>query len=180
VEGLPTWISRIEDGPELRTGVEVAITDRQEKEFADLGFIPLTQVKNSDFAVFFNSSSCCEPKRYTEDSANANSRLSCQLQYVLTGSRFMHYLKVMARDVRGSYISANDWERKFNRWISQYVNVDDMASPSIRAHAPLREARIDVVEAAGKPGTYRVVAFLRPYFQMEELSVSLRFVGFIP
>ena len=180
VEGLPTWISRVEKEPEVRACVEVQITDRREKEVADLGYLALTQVKNTDFAVFFSSQSCFEPKRYTELAANVNSRLSCQLQYVLTGSRFMHYLKVMARDKRGSYNSRGDWERLFNRWISQYVNVDDMASPSIRAHAPLREARIDVVEDPGKPGTYRVIGFLRPHFQMDELSVSLRFVGFIP
>ena len=94
---------RIDKEPEVRACVEISITDRREKEISDLGFMALAQVKNSDFAVFFSSPSCYEPKRYTEYAANANSRLSCQLQYVLTGSRFMHYLKVMARDKLGSY-----------------------------------------------------------------------------
>jgi type VI secretion system protein ImpC len=180
VEGLPTWISRIDEEPEVRASVEFQITDRREKELSDLGFLALIQVKNSDLAVFFNSPSCYEPNRYVSDAANMNSRLSCQLQYVLTGSRFMQYLKVMVRDERASYSSRGDWERLFNRWISQYVNVDDMASPSIRADAPLREARIEVVEDPGRPGTFKVIGYLRPHFQMDELSVSLRFVGSIP
>jgi type VI secretion system protein ImpC len=179
VEGLPTWISRAEMEGEIRSCVEFMITDRHEKEFSDLGFLPLTQLRNSEFAVFLSTPSCCSPKRYTDNEANANSRSSCQLQYVLTASRFMHYLKVIARDRLGSYASRGDLERLFNNWIARYVNVDDQASPAIRAHRPLREARIDVSEDPGKPGVYRIIAFLRPHFQMDELSVSLRFVGYI-
>jgi type VI secretion system protein ImpC len=180
VEGLPTWISRTEEEPEVRASVEFQITDRREKELSDLGFLALTQVKNSNLAVFYNSPSCYEPGRYDSEAANLNSRLSCQLQYVLTGSRFMHYFKVMVRDARASYSSRGDWERLFNRWISHYVNVDDMASPSIRVRAPLREARIEVAEDRGRPGTYMIIGYIRPHFQMDELSVSLRFIGSIP
>jgi type VI secretion system protein ImpC len=180
VEGLPTWISRVDNEAETRSCVEIAITDRREKEISDLGFLALTQAINSDFAVFFSAPSCCRPKQYAADAANVNSRLSCQLQYVLTASRFMHYLKVMARDSLESYRSRADLERHFNRWISEYVNVDDQASPSIRAQMPLREALINVSDDLNRPGAYRVVAFLRPHFQLDELSVSLRVVGFIP
>jgi type VI secretion system protein ImpC len=179
VEGLPTWVSQ-EEERDLRSGIEAMITDRREKELADLGFLPLVQIKNTDLAVFFTASSCCRPKRYDNDAASANSRLMCQLSYVLTGARFMHYVKVIARDRIGSYTTRGQWERQLNRWVASYVTSDDQASPAIRAKFPLREARIDVAEDPGKPGSYRVVAFLRPYFQLEELSVSLRIVGRIP
>jgi type VI secretion system protein ImpC len=179
VEGLPTWVSQDEER-DLRSGIEAIITDRREKELADLGFLPLVQIKNTDRAVFFTASSCCRPKRYDNDAASANSRLMCQLSYVLTGARFMHYVKVIARDRVGSYHARGEWERHLNRWIGSYVMSDDQASPAIRAEDPLREARIDVAEDPGKPGSYRVVTFLRPYFQLEELSVSLRIVGRIP
>jgi type VI secretion system protein ImpC len=55
-----------------------------------------------------------------------------------------------------------------------------MASPATKAQRPLREARIDVTEVAGKPGVYRAVAFLRPHFQLDELTVSLRLVADLP
>ena len=61
-----------------------------------------------------------------------------------------------------------------------YVSPDDNASPATKASKPLREARIDVVEVPGKPGVYRAVAFLRPHFQLDELSVSLRLVADLP
>jgi type VI secretion system protein ImpC len=179
VEGLPTWIRHQEEGGDIRLSVEVALHDRREKELSDLGFIPLVQFKGTDLAVFFSVQSCCQPRQYDTDDANANSRLSCQLPYILTSSRFMHYVKAMARDKIGSYHTRGDWERFFNDWISHYVLVDDQASPAIRATRPLREARIDVSEDQGKPGRYRIVAYLRPYFQLDELSVSLRVIGYI-
>ena len=180
VEGLPTWVSRTEDETETRSALETNIGDRREKEFSDLGFLPLVQVKNADYAVFFSASSCAAPRSYDNDAANANSRLLCQLPYVLTASRFVHYLKVIARDRVGSFHSRGEWENYFNGWISNYVILDDEVSPATKAKYPLREARIEVVEDPGKPGSYRLIAFLRPTFQLDELSVSLRVVTSIP
>jgi type VI secretion system protein ImpC len=180
VEGLPTWVSRLDDQTETRSALEIGITDRREKELSDLGFLPLVQVKDTDYAVFFSVPSCASPKQYSNNAANVNSRLSCQLPYVLTASRFVHYLKVIARDKVGSYHVRGEWENFFNRWISDYVILDDAASPAIQARRPLREARIEIAEDPGKPGSYRLIAFLRPTFQLDELSVSLRVVTNIP
>ncbi len=180
VEGLPTWVSHGGDGAEVRSGVEVMLSDRREKELSDLGFLPLVQNLNTDLATFFSVPSCSKPKLYMDPGADTNSRLSCQLQYILAASRFMQYFKVMARDRVGSYHTRGDWERLFNDWIRRYVILDDQASPAIQASHPLREARIDVAEDPDKPGVYKLVAFLRPTFQLDELSVSLRFVGRIP
>jgi type VI secretion system protein ImpC len=180
VEGLPTWLHHQENEEgDIRLSVEVALLDRLEKELSDLGFMPLLQFKGTDLAAFFSVQSCCQPRQYDAAAANANSRLSCQLPYLLTSSRFMHYVKMMARDHLGSYMSRGDWEQLFNNWISRYVLVDDQASPAVRATRPLREARIDVSEDPGKPGRYRIVAYLRPHFQLDELSVSLRVMGYI-
>jgi type VI secretion system protein ImpC len=180
VEGLPTWVYEAEDKEVIRSGVEVMITDRREKEISDLGFLPLVDQRSTDAAVFFSASSCCMPKLYDSDVANANSRLTTQLQYVLTASRFMHYFKAITRDLNGSYHVRSELENFLNRWVLRYVLSDDQASPAIRSQRPLREARIDLLDDPSKPGAYRVVAFLRPYYQLEELSVSLRIVGRIP
>jgi type VI secretion system protein ImpC len=95
-------------------------------------------------------------------------------------SRFAHYLKAMMRDKIGSFMSRSDCERFLNQWISNYVTPDDNASPATKAQFPLRDARIDVSEVPGKPGVYRAIAFLRPHFQLDELSVSLRLVAELP
>lgn len=179
VEGLPSWIRHHGEDGDIRLSVEVSLHDRREKELSDLGFIPLVQVKGTDSAVFFSAQSCCQPRQYAAEAANANSRLSCQLPYQLTSSRFMHYFWAMARDKVAGFMSRGDWERYLNDWISRYVLVDDQASPAIRATKPLREARIDVSEDHGKPGRYRIDAYLRPHFQLDELSVSLRVRGYI-
>jgi type VI secretion system protein ImpC len=95
-------------------------------------------------------------------------------------ARFAHYLKVMMRDKIGSALSRSDTQRFLNNWISQYVCTDDNASQAVKAQLPLREANIEVMEIAGKPGAYRAVAFLKPHFQLDELSVSLRLVADLP
>lgn len=181
VDGLPTHAFPTDEG-EIATKcpTEVAITDRREKEFADNGFIPLVHCKGTDYAAFFATQSANKPKKYDTDDANANARLSSQLQYMFAVSRFAHYLKVMVRDKIGSFMSRSDAEQFLNRWIMNYVTPDDNASPKMKAQYPLREAKIEVAEVPGKPGAYRAVAFLRPHFQLDELSVSLRLVAELP
>jgi type VI secretion system protein ImpC len=181
VEGLPTHTFTTDEGEvALKCPTEIAITDRREKELSDLGFIPLVHCKGTDYAAFFGAQSCQKAKKYDTDAANANARLSTQLQYIMAVSRFAHYLKSMMRDKIGSFMSRSDCERFLNRWIMNYVTEDDNASAATKAQYPLREARIDVAEVAGKPGVYRAVAFLRPHFQLDELTVSLRLVAELP
>ena len=181
VDSLPTHTFETDEGEvALKYPTEVAITDRREKEFSDNGFIPLVHCKGTDYAAFFGMQSCNKAKKYDTDAANANARLSTQLQYMFATSRFAHYLKSMMRDKIGSFMSRENCEDFLNRWINNYVTADDSATPRVKAKYPLREARVDVAEIPGKPGCYRAVAFLRPHFQLDELSVSLRLVADLP
>jgi type VI secretion system protein ImpC len=181
VTGLPVHNFYTDEGDvTMKCPTEVPITDRREKELADLGFVPLVHCKDTDYAAFFSVQSAQKPKIYDTDAANANARLSTQIPYIMAVSRFAHYLKAMMRDKIGSFMSRADAEIFLNRWIMRYVIPDDTASPQMKARCPLREARVDVTEVPGKPGVYRAVAFLRPHFQLEELTVSLRLVADLP
>lgn len=181
VEGLPTHTFRTDDGEiALKCPTEIAITDRREKELSDLGFIPLVHCKGTDYAAFFGAQSCQKIRKYDTDAANANARLSSQMQYLMATSRFAHYLKAMMRDKIGSFMSRADCETFLNRWISNYVLASDTGTQEDKSKYPLREARVEVAEVAGKPGAYRAVAFLRPHFQLDELSASLRLVAELP
>jgi len=181
VEGLPTHNFTTDSGDvALKCPTEAPITDRREKELADLGFVPLVHCKGTDYAAFFSVQSGQKSKVYDSEAANANARLSTQLPYILAVSRFAHYLKAMMRDKVGSFMSRSDAEVFLNQWIIQYVCPDDAASQHYKAAHPLREARVDVTEVPGKPGVYRAVAFMRPHFHLDELSVSLRLVAELP
>jgi len=181
VEGLPSHTFRTDEGDvALKCPTEIAISDRREKELADQGFAPLVHCKGTDYAAFFSVQSAQKPKLYDKEAANANARLSAQLPYILAVSRFAHYLKAMMRDKIGSFMSRVECERFLNQWITNYVTPDDNASASTKASHPLREASIEVSEVPGKPGAYRAVAFLKPHFQLDELSVSLRLVAELP
>jgi type VI secretion system protein ImpC len=181
VEGLPAHTFTTDDGDiALKCPTETAITDRREKELSDLGFISLCHCKGTDFAAFFGGQTTNKPKVYNTNAANANSRISGNLPYVLAASRFAHYFKAMMRDKVGSFMTKDNVSSYLNTWIADYVLLDDNAPQAVKARYPLREARVDVADIPGKPGCYKAVAFLRPHFQLEELSVSMRLVAELP
>ena len=181
VEGLPTHTFKTDDGEiALKCPTEVAVTDRTEKQLSDLGFISLVHCKNTDYAAFFSGQSSQKAKIYNTDVANANARLSSQLPYIFAVSRIAHYMKAIMRDKIGSFASRQNVQDFLNTWLAQYVLLDDSASQEAKAKYPLREAQVDVVDVPGRPGVYRAVAFLRPHFQLDELTVSLRLVAELP
>lgn len=181
VEGLPVHSFKTDAGDvAMKCPTETPITDRREKELADMGFAPLVHCKGTANAAFFSVQSAQLPKRYQTDAATANARISAQLPYIFAVCRFAHYLKVMMRDKIGGYQSKSQIQMFLNNWIADYVVGDDDAAQTVKAKRPLREARIEVQEVAGKPGAYRAVAFLRPHFQLDELSVAMRLVADLP
>jgi type VI secretion system protein ImpC len=181
VQNLPTHIFRADDGDiDTQCPSEVAITDRREAELSSLGFLPLCHYKNTDYSVFFGGQTTQKAKKYDDPDATANAAISARLPYMMASSRFAHYLKCMARDKIGSFMEASDCESWLNRWISNYVNGNPQSGAEMKARYPLREAKIEVKEIPGAPGSYNAVAYLRPWLQMEELTTSLRMVAKIP
>ncbi len=181
VEDLPSYTFNSTDGSlVMKCPTEVAITDRREKELSDLGFLPLCYCKGSDKAAFFGAQTVHKPKIYNTAEANANASLSARITYMLAASRFAHYIKVMMRDKIGSFMTRDNVETYLQEWIAGYVLLNDNASEELKAKYPLREAQINVVDVPGNPGQYRAVCFLRPHFQLEELTASLRLVADLP
>lgn len=181
VNALPAYNFVSESGERvMQCPTQIAISDRREKELSDLGFIPLVHCKGTDYAAFFAVQSVNKPRLYNSDQANANARLSSQLQYILVTSRFAHYLKSIVRDKIGSFMSCGECQEYLQKWIMQYVVASDNAGPETKARYPLREASVEVVEVPGRPGSYRAIAYLKPHFQLEGLSMSLRLVADLP
>jgi type VI secretion system protein ImpC len=181
VKSLPTYNYISQTGEKvMQCPTEVAISDRREKELAELGFIPLIYCKGTDYAAFFAVQSTNKPRKYDSELANANAKLSSQLQYIMTTSRFAHYLKSIVRDKVGSFMSKSECQNFLQNWINQYVVGSDNVGPTIKASHPLREAVVEVVDVPGSPGSYRAVAYLKPHFQLEGLSMSLRLVAELP
>ena len=181
VEGLPAHTFKTDAGDiALKCPTEIAITDRREKELNDLGFLALCHCKGTDYAAFFGGQTTNKPKAYNLPAATANARVSSMLPYVLAASRFAHYIKVIMRDKIGSFMTRENVSTYLNTWISQYVLLSDDAPQSVKAAFPLREARVDVSDIPGKPGAYTAVVFLKPHFQLDELTVSIRLVAELP
>jgi type VI secretion system protein ImpC len=181
VEGLPAHTFKTDEGEvALKCPTELAITDRREKEMSDLGFIALCHRKGADQAAFFGGQTTNKPILYNTNQANANARISAQLPYVLAASRFAHYIKVIMRDKIGSFMTKDNVANYLNTWIADYVLLNDDAPQSVKASYPLRQARVDVSEIPGKPGCYKAVVFLKPHFQLDELTASIRLVAELP
>jgi type VI secretion system protein ImpD len=155
---------------------EVTIEDRQEAELGELGFIPMVRANGTSLAMFCGNASAQRAKSYDRLAATVNARLSSMLQYILCVCRFAHYVKVIGRETIGSVKSAAEVEQRLQSWISQFVNVNEHASLATMAQHPLREARIEIKELPGKPGTYYCTASLKPHFQLERVETSFRLV----
>src|SRR4051794_15078606 len=182
VEGLPVHTFPTDDGDvAMKCPTEIAITDRREFELSNLGFLPLLHSKGRDYAVFMGTQSCQKAKTYFDPAANANAELSTKLNYLMCVARFAHYLKVMARDKIGSFMEVKDCQRWLNDWIRNFVvsNPSEVGEKT-KAEKPLADASIEVREVKGKPGWYEAVAWLRPHFQLETLTTSMRLVAEVP
>ncbi len=181
VENLPSHVFVSDDGDtDQQCPTELGITDRREAELSKLGFLPLCHYKGTDYAVFFGAQTTQKPKKYDRPEATANAAISARLPYMMATARFAHFLKIMARDKIGSFLEAKDCEDWLNRWIINYVNGNPDAGQDMKAKYPLAEAKIEVREIPGRPGSYNAVAWLRPWLQLEELTTSMRMVARIP
>lgn len=181
VEGLPCHTFPTDDGGvDMKCPTEIAITDRREAELAKNGLIPLSHWKNTDYGVFVGAQSLQKPAEYDDPDATANANLSARLPYLFATCRFAHYLKCMVRDKIGSFKERGDMEAWLNKWIMNYVEPDPNASEEAKARRPLAAAEVVVAEVAGNPGYYSSKFFLRPHYQLEGLTVSLRLVSKLP
>jgi type VI secretion system protein ImpC len=182
VENLPAHTFPTDDGGvDLKCPTEIAISDRREAELAKNGFMPLIHRKHSDFAAFIGAQSLQKPAEYYDPDATANANLSARLPYLFACCRFAHYLKCIVRDKIGSFKSREDVDLWLNNWIQNYVDGDAAnSSQETKAMKPLSAAEVVVDEVADNPGYYTAKFFLRPHYQLEGLTVSLRLVSKLP
>ncbi|MEJ2609168.1 MAG: type VI secretion system contractile sheath large subunit [Candidatus Thiodiazotropha sp.] len=182
VESLPTHTFPTDDGGvDMKCPTEIAISDRREAELAKNGFMPLLHRKNSDFAAFIGAQSLQKPTEYDDPDATANANLAARLPYLFASCRFAHYLKCIVRDKIGSFKEREDMEKWLNKWIQKYVEPSPgTASEEDKARKPLAAAEVTVSEVEGNPGYYSSKFFLRPHYQLEGLTVSLRLVSKLP
>jgi type VI secretion system protein ImpC len=182
VEGLPVHSFPTDDGGvDMQCPTEIAISDRREAELASNGFMPLVHKKNTDFAAFIGAQSMHKPAEYDDPDATANANLAARLPYLFATTRFAHYLKCIVRDKLGSFKEKDDMQRWLTKWIMQYVDGDPASSSeSTKAKKPLAAAEVVLEEVEGNPGYYTSKFFLRPHYQLEGLTVSLRLVSKLP
>jgi type VI secretion system protein ImpC len=182
VENLPVHAFPTDDGGvDMKCPTEIAISDRREAELAKNGFMPLVHKKNSDFAAFIGAQSLHKPAEYEDPDATANANLAARLPYLFACSRFAHYLKCIVRDKIGSFKEKDDMQRWLQNWILQYVDGDPAHSTEeSNARRPLAAAEVVIEEVEGNPGYYTSKFFLRPHYQLEGLTVSLRLVSKLP
>ncbi|AOY90877.1 EvpB family type VI secretion protein [Cupriavidus sp. USMAA2-4] len=182
VEDLPCHTFPTDDGGvDMKCPTEIAISDRREAELSKNGFISLVHRKNTDYAAFIGAQSLQRPAEYYDADATANANLSARLPYLFACSRFAHYLKCIVRDKIGAFKEREDMQRWLNEWIMNYVDADPAnSSQETKARRPLAAAEVVVEETEGNPGYYSAKFFLRPHFQLEGLTVSLRLVARLP
>ncbi|MEO1017169.1 MAG: type VI secretion system contractile sheath large subunit [Pseudomonadota bacterium] len=182
VTGLPVHSFPTEDGGvAMKCPTEIAIDDRREAELAKLGLMPLLHKKNTDIAAFIGAQSLQKPQEYDDPDATANANLSARMPYLFATCRFAHYLKSIARDKIGSFKERDDMQKWLQGWVRNYVDGNpEHSSEDTKARKPLRAAEVVVEEVEGNPGYYSARFYLRPHYQLEGLTASLRLVSKLP
>ncbi|MDR0353355.1 MAG: type VI secretion system contractile sheath large subunit [Opitutaceae bacterium] len=181
VEGLPVHSFPTDDGGvDMKCPTEIAIGDRREAELAKNGFMPLSHWKNTDYAVFIGAQSLQKPAEYEDADATSNAALAARLPYLFATCRFAHFLKCIVRDKIGSFKEKEDMRSWLQNWIMQYVTSDPTASEDSKARFPLSAAEVVMEDVPGNPGYYSAKFYLRPHYQLEGLTVSLRLVSKLP
>lgn len=180
VENLP--LHQYDAGRGLQTKIpsETIISETQELQFAELGFIPLSYYKNSDYACFFSANSTQKPAIYSTHEATANARINARLPYVFLASRIAHYLKVLQRENIGTVKDAKVLERDLNTWLQTLVTTMNDPSDELTAKHPLREGLVQVMNIKENPGYFRVQMYIKPHFQIEGMDLRLSLVSQLP
>ena len=182
VQNLPSHTFPTDDGGiDMKCPTEISIGDRREAELAKNGMMPLIHRKNTDVAAFIGAQSLHKPAEYDDPDATSNANLAARLPYLFATCRFAHYLKCMVRDKIGSFSSRDQMETWLQNWINNYVDFNaSISTEADKARKPLAAAQVVIEEVEGNPGYYSSKFFLRPHFQLEGLSVSLRLVSKLP
>lgn len=159
-----------------RLPLEVVLAGSQERALVEAGLMPLGALPYGTEPLFEVTRSLFRPGRYTgpnAELADANARLSAQINSVLCASRFAHHLKVMARDMTGSITTADALERRLNAWLGQYVNQDTSAGPEMLARYPLMAGTVSVRDIQGQPGEFSLSMYLQPHYQLDDIGAVL-------
>jgi type VI secretion system protein ImpC len=175
VEELPMHTFPTDDGGvDMKCPTEIAITDRREAELANAGLMPLSHLKNTDYAVFVSAQSLHKPQVYDDPEATANDNFASRLPYLFAMCRFAHYLKCIVRDRIGRFQSTDDLTRFLNSWLALFVCSDRNASEHVRAQYPLGQAEIHDAIVDDTSGQVTATFIAWPRFQLEGLTQPLR------
>ena len=159
-----------------RAPLEVALTDEQENQVSDAGLIPLSALDGLPEGCFGALPSLHKPPRMSTAIAEANQRISAQLNSLLCVSRFAHCVKLMGRDMTGSFLDPSDVETRLQKWLNGFVGGGGMGSFESTARYPLLEAQVEVRERRGRPGVYNCTVHLKPHHQLDDIGASFRLV----
>lgn len=167
-------------GKQTKMPLEIMIPETRELELANLGFIPLSYYKNSDFACFFSANSVQKPQIFSDQAVTASSRVNSRLPYLFLSSRLGHYLKVIQRENIGANKNQAELEAELNAWLQTLVTKMNKPGPDLAATHPLRDGRVFVEELPDNPGFYKISMYAIPHFQIEGVDVKLSLIGKLP
>ena len=180
VEDMPVHYYEASGDTKIKIPTEVLISDRQEFELSEEGFIPLLYKKDHDYSCFFSANSSQKPQEYHDADATANSRLSARLPYLFLCSRIAHYLKVIQRENIGAAKEKEDLQKELNTWLETLITEHPNPGAKLKAERPLKEGQVIVSDIADNPGFYNVEMNIRPHFQIEGINVALSLVSRMP
>ena len=176
VEGLPAVNFKTDEGDVvLKCPTEVSITDRREKELNDLT-ITLVHREHRSCGVLWWSDRA-EAEGLQDPQATANARLSSQSSLRHGRVEFAHYIKAMMRD-KGRQLHDEGKRSRLPEQVDRglraarrprFAEFEGLVSTARSSHRRRRRRR--------QARVYKAVVYLRPHFQLDELTASIRLVA---
>jgi len=177
LDGLATerFPSDCANEPSPRAPLDLLLTDDQESQLAHAGLVALCALEGLPEASFGALPPLNRPPRMTSAIADANQRISSQFNSLLCVSRFAHCIKLIGRDMTGSFADPADVQLRLQKWLEGFVS-GSVGGQDDTARYPLLDARVEVRERAGFPGQYSCTVHLKPHHQLDEIGATFRFV----
>ena len=178
---LPIHTYKVGGAETYKVPTEAWITDTNEFNWSELGFIPLVSYQNQNFAVFFSSQAVREPNlNLIDPKSRANERLGASLANIMLTCRFAHYLKCILRDNLGKNTTADKMKAELENWVKQYwVNQPDVDDVTM-AKRPLRSYKVEVKEKEDEPGFYYINFEMTPHAKFIGTDLTMSLVADVP
>jgi len=166
-------------GVDERVGpTSISISENLELELSENGLLPLVQNLQTASANFNTENTLYLQSSVDKNVSSIDQQSSTKLSSILTLTRIMQYLLVIARERIGSFMGSSSFELYLNNWLMPYVTKDNT---KVNSKQPLLGANVIITPVKGSVDIYDMELSLVAAYQFNSpvnMKFKTRIAGF--